>query len=68
MPLAARTRAADDAVARGGYLNINSNGFWVQTGVNVMGASALWIIAAIAAWYSLRRCLCFNRETSKWGG
>ncbi len=29
-----------------------NDGFWVQTGVNVMGASALWAIAAIAAWYS----------------
>jgi hypothetical protein len=28
------------------------DGFWVQTGVNVMGALALWTIAAIAAWYA----------------
>jgi hypothetical protein len=29
-----------------------NDGFWVQTGVNVMGAGALWAVAAVAAWYS----------------
>ncbi len=29
-----------------------NDGVWVQTGVNVMGAAALWTVAAIAAWYT----------------
>ncbi len=28
-----------------------NDGFWVQTGVNLGGAVALWMVAAIAAWY-----------------